>query len=184
MVIELFDDLFKIKQNASFRRFMRYRFFGTSLPDDNTLEIFMDFDSNPNEHLFTDKDKIYYPYLGIEKKLIFEHKKFKNKIKSKGIEYEICWRSAEKLKESMEPIIAGLLQSKKEYVAAQTREKRRARARKAKGRGRKDGSEGEEDSDVDDDDETQEIDEEEAERLNQRANPLPSPLPMVCSEFI
>ena len=165
---------------------MRYRFFGTSLPDDDTIEIFMDFDSNPNEDLFMDKDKIYYPYLAIQRKLIFEHDKFKNRIKSKGIEYELCWRSAAKLKESMDPIIAGLLKSKKDYVAAQTREKERSRARKGKGRGRgrNGGSEGEEDSDIDDDDETQEIDEEDAVRLNERANPIPSPLPMVCSEFI
>ena len=184
MVIELFDDLFKIKQNASFRRLMRYRFFGSSLPDDDTFEVFMDFDSNPNEDLFKDTDKLYYPYLAIERKLIFDHQKYKNKIKSKGIEYELCWRSAEKLTESMDPIIAGLLQSKKEYVAAQSREKVRSRARKAKGRGRNGGSEEEEHSGVDDDDETQVIDEEEAERLNQRSNPIPSPLPMVCSEFI
>lgn len=185
-IIELFDELFGIKENAEFRKFMRYRFFGTSLPDDDTIEIFMDFDSNPNESLFIDEDKIYYPYLAIERKLLFEHKKYKNKIKSKGIEHKICWKSAEELKKSMDPIINGLLQSKKDYVAAQTREQERSRGRRAKERARNGGSEGDEDSDIDDDDDnaTQEIDEEERVRLNQRTNLIPSPLPMVCSEFI
>ena len=189
-IIELFDELFDIKGNAEFRKFMRFRFFGTRLPDDDKVEMFMDFDSIPNESLFIDTDKIYYPYIAIERKLLFEHEKYKNKIKSKGIEHRICWRSAQRLKQSMDPIINGLLRSKKDYTAAQTREQLRSRGRRAKARARTDGSEGDEDADddateeIDDDAATEEIDEEENMRLNQRSNLVPSPLPVVCSEFL
>ena len=81
----------------------------------------------------------------------------------------------------MDPIIDGLLRSKKDYTAAQTREQVRSRRRRAKESGRTGGSAGEID---DDDDQTQEIDEEETMRLNHRNNFIPSPLPIVCSEFM
>ena len=62
-ITESFDELFNIKGNAVFREFMQYRFFGTILRDDDAIEIFMDFDSNPNESSFIDTDEIYYSYI-------------------------------------------------------------------------------------------------------------------------
>lgn len=185
-MIDLLDELFDIEGNADFRKFMRYRFFGTSVPSDDILEIFMDYDAIGNENLFSDKDKIYFPYLALSRKLIFEHKKFKNEVKSKGINYKICWNDAEKFKESMDGIIAGLLQSKKNYVAASTREKTRkeaaarSRARKAKERAIIIGSEGEEDYDIDDDDREQEEMDQQLE-AQRRRDTNHNPPPMVCT---
>ena len=167
---------------------MRYRFFGTKLPDEDIIEIFMEYDAIGNELIFIDKDKIYYPYLALERKLFFEHKRCKKKVKSKGIEYEICWDDADSLKECMDPIVNGLLKSKKDYLAAQSREKERekerarkanaakSRARRAKERAIQIGSEGEEDYDIDDDDRAQQKNDEQLE-VQQQQN---SPSPMVC----
>ena len=184
-MIDLLDELFDIEGNDDFRKFMKYRFFGTSVPPDNMIEIFLDYDAIGNENLFCDKDKIYYPYLGLERKLMFEHQKYKNRVKSKGKNYEICWNDAEKLKESMDPIINGLLQSKKNYVASSTRDKTRkkaaarSRARKAKERAIIVGSEGEEDYDIDADDREQEENDQLEAQRRRDANHNPSPI--VCT---
>ena len=188
-MIELFDELFNIKENHKFRKFMRYRFYGNVLPEDEVIEMFMDCDAIPNGNIFCDEDKIYYPYIALQRKLIFEHKKYKNQVKSRGISYRIDWENAKSLKRSMDAIVDGLMKSKKDYVAASTREKERkknaakTRARKAKERAIMVGSEGEEDFDIDDDDREQEaIDQELALQLQQqRQNTNHNPLPMVCS---
>ena len=163
-------------------------FFGTKLPNDEMIEISMEYDAIGNELTFIDEDKIYYQYFALERKLFFEHQRCKKKVKSKGIEHEMCWDDAESLKECMDPIVNGLLKSKKDHVAAQSREKerdkeraRKANAAKSRGRRAKEraiqfGSEGEKDYDIDDDDREQQKNDEQLE-VEQQQN---SPSPMVC----
>ena len=113
-IIEIFDDFLDINGNNNFKRLMKYRFFGTKLPPPTIIDIFLKFDATINKDL-ADMDKIYFPLLRIERKLIFEHTKYKNEVASKKMVFKINWNNEHELQQSIKPIINGLKTAKKKY---------------------------------------------------------------------
>ena len=121
-VVAIFDELLDFNGNEKFRNLMRYRFFGTNLPEYARLQIFLDYDSRINDDL-SDLDKVYLPLLKIERKIIFEYPKYAYKVISKKREYCIKWDDANTMEESMARIIAGLKKAKRRYSENYSRRK-------------------------------------------------------------
>ena len=93
---------------------MKYRFFGTDLPEQDVIDLFLEYDAKINEDL-SDMDKIYYPLLNIQRKLIFESKKYQNKITSKKNQFIMIWENLQSLTDCFDAIIIGLKHSKEKY---------------------------------------------------------------------
>lgn len=121
-VVAIFDELLDFNGNEKFRNLMRYRFFGTNFPEHGRLQIFLDYDSRINDDL-SDLDKVYFPLLKIERKIIFEYPKYAYKVISKKKEYCIKWDDANTMEESMDLIIVGLKQAKRRYYENDSRRK-------------------------------------------------------------
>ena len=132
-VIAIFDELFNLNGNAKFRNLMRYRFFGFTLPEDDIIEVFLDYDSRINLHL-SDKDKVLCPLIKVQRKIFYEFEKYGRRVTSKKVAYDINWADADALEESMNEIISGLKQAKARYRGNNARS-----GGGGKGRKRKDG---------------------------------------------
>ena len=135
----IFDELLDFNGNEKFRNLMRYRFFGTNVPDAARLQIFLDYDSRINDDL-SDLDKVYLPLLKIQRKIIFEHPKYGSKVISKKKEYIIKWNDAKTMAESMDLIIAGLKRAKRRYSENDARNFGRGRRKVKRKKKRKSGS--------------------------------------------
>ena len=135
---------------------MRYRFFGTTLPNDEIIGIFLNYDSRINSSL-SDKDKVYLPLVKVQRKIFYEFKKYGFKVTSKKVAYDVNWESADTLEESMNMIISGLKEAKVRYRGNNARNGGGGRGRKGKaGRKKKEeqtDDEGETDDEEDSDDE-------------------------------
>lgn len=92
------------------------------------IELFFEYDAIPNPHIW-DMDKIYLPLLSKHRKIMFENEKYNGKIASKGEEYALNWETAQKLKESFDAVIAGLLLSKKQYEVSKKKKEEKERER-------------------------------------------------------
>ena len=135
---------------------MRYRFFGTDLPCDQALQTFLDYDERINADL-SDLDKVYWPLLKIQRKLIFEYQRYAYKVKSKKVNYVINWKDADTLEESLKKIITGLKLAKRRYHANDGRDQRKGT------KIHKSIASTDDNEDDDDDDEEEEEEEEEEE---------------------
>ena len=95
------------------------------------MKVFYKYDAIPNPHIW-DMDKIYLPLISKHRKIIFESENYNNKIVSKGKEYKLNWTNAQKLKQSFEPVIRGLLASKKQYENNKKKKEEEEKERKEK----------------------------------------------------
>ena len=118
-------------RNKLLKTCWKYRFFGSSLPENEKIELFFKYDAIPNPHIW-DMDKIYLPLLAKHRKIMFENENYNNKIFSKGEEYELNWENAKKLKQSFDPVNNGLLMAKKQYEITKKKKEEKEKERKAR----------------------------------------------------
>ena len=130
-VIEIFDELLDVDNNDELKHLMKYRFFGTSIPPKNDVDIFLNYDSMINED-YVDQDKIYWQILKLHRKCFFESQKYQEKVISKKMQFELIWSTPDTLAECFEAIILGLKHSKQLYHQNNSRTKARLAAKAAK----------------------------------------------------
>ena len=147
---------------------MRYRFFGTDLPGEQPLRTFLDYDQRVNTEL-SDLDKVYWPLLKIQRKLIFEYQTYAYKVRSKKVNYVINWKDADTLEESMKKIITGLKLAKRRYHANDARGKRKGTKIK-KSIASTDDNEDDDDDDEEEEEEEEQEEEEEHEEEEEKSS--------------
>ena len=95
------------------------------------IEAFFKCDLIPIPHSW-DMDEIYLLLLSKHKKIMFENGNYNDEMISKVEGSELNWQDPQKLKQSFDPVIRGLLAAKKQYEINKKKKEEKERERKEK----------------------------------------------------